>query len=82
MNLFVLNLLFSFFIAINCRDWYGNFAELSTWTTSNSYGAQYREVVNDPKGGNEKVLKIRYPQGSYAGIPGTGTGFYIYPFGI
>lgn len=77
----ILSVFLSLSIATNALEWVGDFATLQTWITSNSYGPQYREVVNDPKGSNQKVLKIRYPEGSYAGIPGTGTGFYIYPFG-
>jgi hypothetical protein len=62
-------------------SWIEDIDSISTWITSDSYGDEYREVVDDPKDRNEKVLQIRYPEGSYAGVPGTGTGFYVYPFG-
>jgi hypothetical protein len=62
-------------------SWIGDIDSISTWIIFDSYGDEYRELVDDPKGSNEKVLKIRYPEGSYAGVPGTGTGFYVYPFG-
>jgi hypothetical protein len=64
--------------------WIGDFAKFSTWKIENSYNDGNRQVVNDPKGGNDKVLKVKYPAGSVSNRPGLmkgGTGFYVYPFG-
>lgn len=64
--------------------WIGDFAKFSTWKIEHSYNDANRQVVNDPKGGNDKVLRVKYPAGSVSNKPGLmkgGTGFYVYPFG-
>lgn len=61
--------------------WNGNFASFASWPIKNSYLAENRQVVNDPKGGNDKVLKVKYQAGSYSkGAQKGGTGFFVYPF--
>jgi hypothetical protein len=83
MKLLILSLLILSVLHVNSLTWTGDFGSFSTWTISNSYGDTNREIVLDPKGSGEKVLKIKYPLGSYAGptITSKGTGFYVYPFG-
>ena len=64
--------------------WIGDFGKFSTWKIEHSYNDANRQVVNDPKGGNDKVLRVKYPAGSVSNKPGLmkgGTGFYVYPFG-
>ncbi|TPX60718.1 hypothetical protein PhCBS80983_g01620 [Powellomyces hirtus] len=46
-----------------------------------SYGEDNREIVPDPAGSGDKVLRVTYPAGSYnpSGKPRGGTGFYAQP---
>ncbi|RNA06771.1 polysaccharide lyase family 14 [Brachionus plicatilis] len=63
--------------------WVGDFANFNYWPIGNSYLADNREIVNDPKGSGKKALKVKYPAGSYSSLPGNkgGTGFFVWPFG-
>ena len=53
----------------NSLIWYGNFADFVNWNIKFSYLAENRQVVNDPLGGSDKVLKVKYPAGSYSTHP-------------
>ena len=45
--------------------WTGNFANFpGSWPLKNAGSNTNREVINDPTGGTEKVLKVKYPKGS------------------
>lgn len=58
---------------------------LDTWgVTKDSYGEENRHIVKDPAGGNDLVLRLTYPKGSYnpQGNPVGGTGIYASPIKI
>lgn len=79
-------ILFTFILGFGLSEallWVGDFANFGSWPIGNSYLAENREVVNDPKGSGQKVLKVKYPAGSYSSLPGNkgGTGFFVWPFG-
>jgi hypothetical protein len=57
--------------------WYGDFANFKQWNITSSIRENMREVVKDPLGSGDMVLKVLYPRGSYAGgLPG-GTAFVL-----
>ena len=65
---------------IYCATWFGNFSSFSSWNIRHSNLAEMRDIVNDPKGGPDKVLRVKYSAGSYWTSPSKGgTQFYIYP---
>ncbi len=73
------------FLLINLKltvglTWFGNFSNFASWPIKTSYFSENRQIVNDPKGGFDKVLKVKYPAGSYStGSVKGGTQFYVYP---
>lgn len=83
-NLILVFILFQLSVSVSSsRVWYGNFAQFSSWKLHHSHNEVNRQVVNDIKGGNDKVLKVKYPAGSYSILPGPlkgGTEFYVLPF--
>ena len=82
MKVLAFLLLISNLSFIHSITWYGNFANFSSWPIKGSYLSENRQVVNDPKGGTDQVLKVTYPAGSYSkGVLKGGTGFWVYPFG-
>ncbi len=65
---------------IFCATWFGNFFSFSSWNIKHSNLAEMRDIVNDPKGGPHKVLRVRYLADWYWTSPNkSGTQFYIYP---
>ncbi|CAF0984409.1 unnamed protein product [Brachionus calyciflorus] len=84
MKIFLLALLLAVTISsIESLIWVGDFANFASWPIGNPYLTENREIVNDPKGSGQKVLKVKYPAGSYSSLPGNkgGTGFFVWPFG-
>lgn len=74
----------SFFLLINTNlvfSWLGDFAKFPTlWPMKDSWGKEWRSIVDDPTGTGTKCLKVIYPKDSYAnGVLKGGSGFYVYP---
>jgi hypothetical protein len=74
------NILFFFFNFSFCfctKIWFDDFAYFP-WNITGSTGYKpHREVVNDPLGGEDKVLRVFYPNGSLSSISRGGCNFYV-----
>ncbi len=50
---------------VRTAKWTGNFANFpNSWPIIRADKGIHREIINDPAGGNVKVLKVKYPKGS------------------
>lgn len=84
MKFLVFYLLISFLILISLKNvfggayWLGNAAQMSTWHIQNVWLRHYN-VTDDPKGGDDKVIRVNFPKGSVNAYGG-GIGFSVFPF--
>lgn len=63
-----------------CISWFGNFTNFAQWNIKISNLAELRDIVKDPKGGSDMVLRVKYNAGSYWTSPiKGGTQFYVHP---
>lgn len=77
---FILILLLNLHFTLTIH-WVGDFSQFSSWNIKFAYLTENRQIVKDPLGGTETVLKVKYPAGSYStATQKGGTGFFVYPF--
>jgi hypothetical protein len=64
-------------IVLSTKIWYDDFATFP-WNITGSTGYKpHREVVRDPLGSNDQVLKVFYPNGSLSSVVRGGCNFYV-----